>query len=99
MATKAELEAELAALKSEMAQQKEEPASKTQTDSPSEISPEDPEINGLHQLLTEHGIDTENIESLGAKLSEELVALQKDKPLVVLIAAFALGCIVGRTFK
>jgi hypothetical protein len=53
----------------------------------------------LHQFLVEHDINVENVEALGTNLADEVTTLLKEKPLVVLIAAFALGCLVGRAMK
>lgn len=92
MATKAELEAELALLRSELAQH----ADVAATPSPDEMNAEKHTIKAT---LADYGIDAENLEDLGATLSKELLELQKEKPLVVLVAAFAFGCLLGRAFK
>ncbi len=91
MATKAELEAELAQLKSEL-KRRDEPAVPDKPAEPTE--PDD-----LRGLLDEHGLNTDTLDALRENLLEELGALQKDKPLVVLAAALALGIIIGRSFR
>jgi len=99
MATKAELQAELAELKREMGK-----GAQTRQSNPAKIALSDdaeqtPEADTLHRLLDQHGIDADTLGSVGADLLEELTELQKDKPLIVLAAAFALGVIIGRTVK
>lgn len=89
MATKAELEAEVEELKREMKQRDQEVQTEKDADQPAET-------DGLRALLDEHGITVENF---GDNLLEQLTELQKEKPLVVLVAALALGIIVGRAFK
>lgn len=92
MATKAELETELALLKSEMAKR---PDAETSTAPDTEAA----KSKTVKTTLAEYGIDAESLEELGSNLSKELLELQKEKPLVVLVTAFAFGCLMGRAFK
>lgn len=99
MATKAELQAELADLKQEMRQggedaKKGEPPQRSSKSDPASSDKSDPQ-----QLLVGHGVDAETVEALGENLLDGLKTLQKEKPLVVLVAAFALGLLVGRASK
>jgi hypothetical protein len=99
MATKAELEAEVAGLKEESRQRDSTPPPDAETAASSDASRAAAMPEGLQRALSEHGIDGQAIETMGAQLVDELVALQKEKPLVVLLGAFAVGCIVGRAFR
>ena len=99
MATKAELETELAALRSIIAEQ-----SKALEDDARHIPEEAPEPevsakSALEDVLTEHGIETDELGALWTQLSEELEGLTKNKPLVTALAAFALGFVLGRATK
>jgi hypothetical protein len=96
MATKAELESELADLKQEMRQRGEETKKDEPPQGSSKSEPASSEKSDLQQLLLSHGVDAETVEALGENLLDEIKALQKEKPLVVLVAAFALGLLVGR---
>lgn len=62
-------------------------------------SHEDLVAEKVQHLLNEHGIDASTLDTMGKQLLEELLSLQKEKPLVFLLGAFALGCVVGRSFK
>jgi len=100
MATKAELEKELAALKQELEQSRAaEVAGSSGSDTPGDQDGDDSDAHGLKKVLKDHGMDAESIESLSGTLFEELKALQKEKPLTVALAAFALGLVVGRASK
>lgn len=100
MATKAELEAELAALKAELARDRAEAQANAATPAaPDDDGTATSRPEGLHQLLADNGIDVDSVEAFGSDLSKQLVALQKEQPIVVLIGAFALGCLVGRAFR
>lgn len=59
----------------------------------------EPMTEKVHQVLSDHGIDADAIDTLGKQFLDELVTLQKEKPLVVLLGAFALGCVVGRALR
>ncbi len=99
MATKADLEAEVAllrgqneALKSQAAQSGAQDSSKPATQDthiPTQIS----------DALKDHGIDPTDIENLGTHLADELTKLNKDHPILTLLGVFAIGCIVGRAFR
>ncbi|MGR3661513.1 MAG: hypothetical protein ACU0CA_10080 [Paracoccaceae bacterium] len=99
MATKAELEVELAELRREMKQRDKAPKPRGSNVDTENDKGRTPEPEGLQQLLDEHGIDAESVGVFKANLLEELTELQKEKPLVILVAALALGIIIGRTFK
>lgn len=102
MATKAELEKELAALKQELEQRRAaDVAAALSSDAPRDHNGDetDGDALGLKKVLKEHGMDAESIESLGGTLLEELKALQKERPLTMVLAAFALGLVVGRVSK
>lgn len=89
MPTKAELEAELATLKADLEQARERRAH------PARASAE-AAANGLSEMLKQAGIDAGTLEALGPGLLDELASLQQDRPLTVLIGAFALGFAAGR---
>ncbi len=99
MTTKAELEAELADLKREMAQHKD----KVKVDLPDATNRDDAQTKSgaedLKRVLDEHGIDMQMVEALGTNSLEELKEFLKERPLIVLVSVFALGCIVGRAVK
>ena len=99
MATKAELEAELISLKHELKGR--ETPSESRDDAPEDPVAEDgsSQVVRLKDALKGHGIDADDLGAVGERLVQELSQLQKEKPIVVLIAAFALGCIVGRASK
>ena len=99
MATKAELESELADLKQEMRQRGEETKKDEPPHGSSKREPASSDKSDLHQILVGHGVDAETVEALGENLLDEIKTLQKEKPLVVLVAAFALGLLVGRASK
>ncbi|WP_425046405.1 hypothetical protein [Primorskyibacter sp. S87] len=101
MATKAQLEAELAALKAQLASRPE-----SSTADPASVSEESASAGTAEEakdrfteLLREQGIDPTEIETLWSSLSHELEDLTRDKPLVTAIAAFALGFALGRITK
>lgn len=99
MATKAELEAELALLRqqNEAAKtQKEITAESDETPGPSDSSHLP---TGLSNALREHGIDAADAEAIGKQLVDEMIKLHKEHPLVTLLGVFAVGCIVGRAFR
>lgn len=99
MATKAELESELAALRAQnaalrsQAEQGADGAGATDKAATSGLAQK------LHDVLDEHGIDTANIDALGHQLKDELSRLQRDQPLLALLGAFAIGCVVGRALR
>jgi hypothetical protein len=103
MATKADLEAELAQLKSELKRRDERDKATDATDPTVAAKPDKPtdpgEPDDLRQLLDEHGLNADTLDTLRENLLQELDALQKDKPLLVLAAALALGIIIGRSFR
>jgi len=95
MATKAQLEAELANLKAQMAQTRPEPEPRSE--------PEEPPVTdaqgAFSALLEDHGIDTSDIDALWRQFSDELKDLPEQKPLVTAVAAFGLGFALGRLSK
>lgn len=99
MATKAELEAEVAQLR----QQNEALKTQKEISAESDETPE-PSDNfhlptGLSDALQEHGVDAADIQAMGNQLVDEMIKLHKEHPLVTLLGVFAVGCIVGRAFK
>lgn len=80
----------------------EDPDQKVSGDASAEesvFSEDDLVTEKVQQILSEHGIDADTMETMGKQFLDELLALQKEKPLVFLVGAFAVGCIVGRSFK
>lgn len=95
MATKAQLEAELADLKAKLAANSSHP-SKGESDvddAPAEAR------TTLEDMLADQGIDTKEIEELWAQFSAELGDFPQQKPLLTAIAAFGLGFVLGRMSK
>lgn len=101
MATKAELEAELAALRGIIAEQSKAIEDPPEKDTPAEpaASEESTVRSALEEVLAEHGVETDDLGALWTQLSEELEGLTKNKPLVTALAAFALGFVLGRATK
>lgn len=92
MATKAELQEELAQLKAQMAQR----------DAPDDVAQAkqaDDATSGWGEMLRSHGLDAADTEALMTKLSEELGDLPRNKPLITAIAAFGVGFVLGRMSK
>ncbi|MFA3915581.1 hypothetical protein [Ruegeria hyattellae] len=90
MATKAELEAELAALRAQLA---DKPAT-------AEPGPEvDDDRSSFDRMLADHGIDSSELDALWAQFSKELGDFPVQKPLLTTIAAFGLGFALGRVTK
>ncbi|WP_372573922.1 hypothetical protein [Ruegeria jejuensis] len=92
MATKAELEAELAALRAQLA------------DKPAEPDPEpapeaEDDRSTFDRMLAGHGIDSSELDALWAQFSKELGDFPTQKPLLTTIAAFGLGFALGRITK
>ncbi|MDK3072603.1 hypothetical protein QO034_05730 [Sedimentitalea sp. JM2-8] len=90
MATKAELEAELAELRQKMEQKVSETVeAAARTDAPEAFA----------EMLSRHGIGSEEISQLWTKLSDELGPLTQNKTLMAAIGAFGLGFVLGRLSK
>ena len=87
MATKAELEAELALLRQQITDRDREDAEKTMKDE--ESSP-------LGSYLSEHGLDQKDIAAFWDQLSKELGNLPQNKPILTALGAFGLGLLLGR---
>jgi hypothetical protein len=98
MATKAELESELADLKQEMRQRSKETQENEPPEETAKSEPTASDKSDLRQLLVGHGVDAESVEALGENLLDEMKIFQKEKPMVALVAAFAIG-LVGRASK
>lgn len=94
MATKAELEDELAALRKELEHARAETPTETDSTDPAETH-----ASTLKKVLADHGVEADTIEGLAESLMDELKVLQKEKPLTLALAAFALGLVVGRASK
>lgn len=90
MATKAELEAELAELRKQMEQKVSEAAEAvSRNDAP----------DAFAEMLSRHGIGSDEISQLWNKFSEELGPLTQNKTLMAAIGAFGLGFVLGRLSK
>ncbi len=93
MATKAELESELEALRSRNAElEAKGGADSTPGDQTEPVKTSDE----IRKLLEENGIDLSKAQSLGEDVVEEFGRLQKDYPITALLIAFSLGYVVGR---
>lgn len=88
MATKAELEAELADLKQQMAER--EKADRVTPEEPSE--PEAPASDAVTA-------ETQSWEALFEELTTELENLPQKKPLLLALGAFGLGYMLGRSTR
>lgn len=110
MKTKAELEAELEALKAELAHQKntrttgpqDAAGSSEQADSKPEPGPEPgSEKAALADFLKSQGIDTGelDLEKLWRQLSDEMGGFARERPALAAVAVFALGFVLGRISK
>ncbi|MBJ6370539.1 hypothetical protein [Sedimentitalea arenosa] len=87
MATKAELEAELAELRKQIADRDaKDAAAKPQTA---------PQAT-LTDYLESYGLDQQEIEALLEQIGTELGNLPKTKPLLTLLGAFGVGVLLGR---
>lgn len=95
MATKAQLEAELAELKAKAAEETPTPPEQPNQD------PDEPDEarSALDEMLSAHGLDAKEIEALWTQFSTELGDLPQQKPLLTAIAAFGLGFVLGRMSK
>lgn len=105
MATKAELAAELAYLKQQMAERdantKTDPAPVTAPESGPEAEPE-MQANAPSDwtaLLTEKGLWSDDTAKLLDQLTKEFEDLSHEKPVLTVAAAFGLGFILGRMSK
>ncbi|MEP2781927.1 MAG: hypothetical protein ABJP33_05825 [Pseudoruegeria sp.] len=83
MATKAELEAELKALKEELALARQSKDSTTAT-------PEDSPPDGVAETLVA------DAESLMAEFTREIEDIGANKPVLMVLGAFCLGMLMGR---
>lgn len=102
MATKAELEKELAALKKELAAQQAEAAA-AGAEAADEIaraarSGAEQGMQAMEDFLKSHGIDTSDldIEGIWQRLSGEVSDFTARQPMLTVIACFGLGFILGR---
>jgi hypothetical protein len=90
MATKAELEAELAALKQQMTEQAAPEAQEAAQDPA-------PEVDGDQGLAAALGaLKSGDFAGLAGQLEHELKDLSLSKPVMTALGAFALGFMVGR---
>lgn len=94
MATKAELEAELRALKASLASQEKTPGRAPEPEPTP--APEASARASLEEMLGAHGIAPEDITTLWDQFTEEFGDLPHQKPLLTAIAAFGLGFVLGR---
>ncbi len=93
MATKAELEAELEALRARSAKLEESAEAGAEEKASTKTSDE------IRRLLKEHGVDLSGAEAMGEDVVAEFGRLQKDYPITVLLIAFSLGYVVGRASR
>lgn len=99
MATKAELEAEVALLRETNEALKAQAKKTSPPEDPPSPSKDTDLSTHLTEALKEHGIDTADLEALGNQLADEVTKLQKDHPLATLLGVFVAGCLVGRALK
>jgi hypothetical protein len=99
MATKAELEAEIASLRKQNASPEPEAEQDPKNGSLSETSAPTQLEEGVQRALEEHGGDGADVEAVQKQLMDELTRLQKEYPLAMLLGTFALGVVVGRALK
>jgi hypothetical protein len=95
MATKAELEAELKALRKQMASHAKD-AAETVEDAGS--SAQDA-AETLAEMLKSHGISKEDAQELWGRVSQELGEIPQNKPLLMSVGAFSIGFALGRLSK
>lgn len=93
MATKAELEAELASLKEKLAERASEPPASADSSPVSQTGAK------IKETLQDYGIETDDLGDIGETLTQSLTDLQKNQPLIALALAFALGFVAGRASK
>ncbi len=112
MVTKAELEAELAELKRELAEREateaaaeaDAPQDRTEPAGPDEKTAPDP-VEQMREALAEalksHGVDPADLDldGLWKQLSDEIADLARQRPALTAVTAFALGFILGRVSK
>lgn len=99
MATKTELEAEVALLREQNEALKSR-AEQSAAQENSELPKSEVHLPAqLSDVLKEHGIDATDVEALSSQLIDEVTKLNKDHPILTLLGVFAIGCIVGRAFR
>ena len=59
----------------------------------------EPQLEDVAHLLTQHGLDADELKGLWEHFLEELKDLPAKKPLVTVFGAFLLGFIAGRTSR
>ncbi len=96
MVTKAELEAELADLREKL-KEREDHEELSVTAPQSNRSAEDK--SDLSKELLDFGSNGESVEEIFRQLCHELDDLHKQKPVLTVAAAFALGFLLGRSSK
>lgn len=103
MVTKAELAAELAALKEELSARKTAAAAQetTRESAETETGAAEGGKAALAEFLKSHGIDEDSldIDALWQRLSDEIGAVAGKQPVLTGIAIFALGFMLGRASK
>jgi hypothetical protein len=105
MPTKAELEAELAAVKKELDASR--GADATTDDGTATDTEDDPDAGSgggtgsaaIDKLLAENGIETADIRALMDAFGSELGQLPQNKPVLTALGAFGLGFVLGRMSK
>ncbi len=99
MATKAELEAEVASLRQKNEDLRSAAAQSSEAEDPQVVSSDADLSKQLSNSLKEHGIDTSDLEALGKQLASQVAEAQKEYPLATLVGAFVVGFVVGRALK
>lgn len=102
MATKAELEAELAILKQKLAdrpalEDRKRTTNSGDTGGSQDRGSRDALLPDLEKILSDHGYDAPDIEALWDQLSKEVKDLTDNKPLMTVVVAFVLGYLLGRS--
>lgn len=97
MTTKAELEIELNRLRARNAELKAQAEQVPEKDVDTQASTSAETQDEIRKTLEEHGIDFKKIETMGDEVVEEFHRLQEHYPIAVLVVAFTLGYVVGRT--
>ena len=90
MATKAQLEAEVAELKRQLAEQQ------THREAAKPEDSDAAEDAGGPGVLEELGIQGDDMQALWEQFSEELGGFPERKPLLMMIGVFAVGFLLGR---
>lgn len=107
MTTKAELEAEVAALRHAIEERDKVLETNAREDDEKANSPAADDVHEgaqrsssmIEDALKQYGIEPDDLDAIWEKLSVELNHLPRDKPILTHAVAFALGFILGRMTK